>query len=255
MWDPDSYLAFVDQRGRPFVDLLSRVGARDPRRVVDLGCGPGNVTLTLTRRWPETTIEAWDSSPQMVAAARDRGLHAHLGDLREWTPKPDTDVVISNATLHWVPEHPALLARWAGQLGNRAWLAVQVPGNFDAPSHQSVREVAARPRWSKLLAPFAVLPDDAVLSAAGYAASLIDVGCEVDAWETTYIHQLTGPDAVLEWITGSALRPIRDSLDDQDWDRFRRELAPLLRRAYPRRADGTTLFSFRRVFVVAQVVR
>ncbi len=136
MWNPDVYLAFADHRGRPFFDLLSRVGAEKPRRVVDLGCGPGNLTVTLAQRWPDAVVEAWDSSPEMVDAARERGVDAQVGDVREWTPQPDTEVVVSNATLQWVPEHAELLVRWAGQLAAGSWIAMQVPGNFDAPSHR-----------------------------------------------------------------------------------------------------------------------
>lgn len=253
MWDPGLYLAFADQRGRPFHDLLARIGAHDPRRVVDLGCGAGNLTATLSRRWPRAIMEAWDSSPEMVAAARERGVPARVGDLRDWTPQTDTDVVISNATLHWIPEHARLLVRWARQCSGGTWLAIQVPGNFAAASHRGIRAVAERPHWSKRL-PRNVFSDaDPVLSAAGYADLLTDAGCEVDAWETTYVHRLTGADAVLEWISGSTLRPVRDSLDDAGWERFRAELVPLLDDAYPRRPDGTTFFPFRRVFVVAQV--
>ena len=143
MWNPDVYLAFADHRGRPFFDLMSRVGAESPRRVVDLGCGPGNLTVSLAQRWPDAAIEAWDSSPEMVEAARERGVDAHVGDVQTWTPQPDTDVVLSNAILQWVPEHADLLVRWAGQLSSGSWIAMQVPGNFDAPSHEAVRE--ARP--------------------------------------------------------------------------------------------------------------
>src|SRR6201991_1204289 len=105
MWNPDVYLTFADHRGRPFFDLTSRVGAQSPRRVVDLGCGPGNLTATLAERWPGAEIEAWDSSPEMVESARERGVDAQVGDVQSWEPKPDTDVVVSNATLQWVPDH------------------------------------------------------------------------------------------------------------------------------------------------------
>ena len=84
MWDPDVYLAFADHRARPFYDLLSRVGAANPRRVVDLGCGAGNLTGQLARRWPDAVVEGLDSSPEMVAAARGRGVHASVGDLSTW---------------------------------------------------------------------------------------------------------------------------------------------------------------------------
>ncbi|WP_102141463.1 trans-aconitate 2-methyltransferase [Mycobacterium hubeiense] len=253
MWNPEVYLAFADQRGRPFVDLMARVGADTPRRVVDLGCGPGNLTVALAQRWPAAVIEAWDSSPEMVQAARERGVDARIGDVRDWTPAPDTDVVVSNATLHWVPEHAELLVRWASQLRPGAWIAMQVPGNFDAPSHRAVRELAERPPWSEPLRDMPFRDGKVVSSAVEYAGLLTDAGCAVDAWETTYVHELQGKHPVLEWITGTALTPVKSRLTDEQWQQFRRELIPLLDEAYPARPDGTTFFPFRRVFVVAQV--
>lgn len=249
MWDPTKYLAFADHRSRPFHELVARISATEPRRVVDLGCGPGNLTETLAPRWPDAVIEAFDSSPEMVEAARARGLDARIADATTWSPAPDTDVVITNAVLQWIPTHPDLLRRWAAELPTGAWLAMQVPGNFQSPSHTLVRAQIER-SWSALSD---VLRDHTpVLDPAGYA-DLLD-GCEVDAWETTYLQRLEGPDAVLEWISGTALRPVRARLDDESWTAFRAELAPKLRQAYPQRPDGTTWFPFRRVFAVARVL-
>jgi trans-aconitate 2-methyltransferase len=231
---------------------LSRVNVHRPRRVVDLGCGPGNLTVTLSQRWPDAVVEAWDSSPEMVEAARGRGVDAHVGDVREWTPRPDTDVVVSNATLQWIPEHAELLVRWAGQLASGSWIAMQVPGNFDAPSHRAVRELAGREQWSDPLRDFP-FREGQVDDPAGYAALLSDAGCTVDAWETTYIHDLSGENPVLEWITGTALTSVKSRLDDAQWQLFRQELIPMLDEAYPSRPDGRTFFPFRRIFVVAQV--
>ncbi|MBO0881788.1 MAG: trans-aconitate 2-methyltransferase, partial [Mycobacterium sp.] len=192
MWDPEVYLAFADQRARPFYDLLSWVGAERPRRVVDLGCGAGNLTAQLARRWPEAVIEALDSSPEMVAAARERGVDATVGDLRTWTPRPDTDVVLSNAAAQWVPEHAELMVRWAGELAAGSWIAVQMPGNFESPSHAAVRAVARREAYAKPLRDVPFRVGTVVGTPASYARQLIDAGCTVDAWETTYLHQLTG---------------------------------------------------------------
>jgi trans-aconitate 2-methyltransferase len=253
MWDPAKYLAFADHRSRPFFDLVGRIAADAPRRVADLGCGPGNLTETLVARWPEAAVEAMDSSPEMVAAARERGIAAEVGDVRDWHPRADTDVVVSNAVLQWVPRHDELLVRWAASLPSGAWLAFQVPGNFGAPSHVRVRELAGDPRWRERLAPVVLREDDAVREPDEYAGLLADAGCEVDAWETTYLHRLTGADPVLEWVTGTALRPVRGTLSDPEFAEFRAELAPWLRAEYPVRADGTTWFPFRRLFVVARV--
>ncbi|MGO1003217.1 trans-aconitate 2-methyltransferase [Lysobacter sp. CA196] len=255
MWDPEKYLDFADLRGRPFFDLIERVRAEHPRRVVDLGCGPGNLTRALAARWPKATLEASDNSPEMVEAAQAAGVAAELRDIRDWLPQPDTDVVVSNAVLQWVPEHRELLRRWARELPGGAWMAIQVPGNFDAPSHVLVRELAASASWAPLLGSVELREGSSVEAPRAYAELLASQDCEVDAWETTYVQRLSGPDAVLEWISGTALRPIQAVLDGADWQRFRAELAPRLDRAYPPRSDGTTWFEFRRIFVVARTAQ
>lgn len=253
MWNPDVYLAFADDRGRPFFDLLSRVGATNPRRVVDLGCGPGNLTVSLSQRWPDATIEAVDSSPEMVAAARERGLDAVVGGIAEWSPQADTDVVLSNAALQWVPGHADLMVRWVGQLAPGSWIAMQVPGNFNAPSHEAVKALARSGPFAEPLRDMPFRDEKVVNTPAGYTEMLTDAGCAVDAWETTYIHQLTGETPVLDWIMGTALTQVRSRLSEELWQQYLREITPMLAQAYPPRPDGTTLFPFRRVFVVARV--
>ncbi|MDO3400249.1 trans-aconitate 2-methyltransferase [Mycolicibacterium neoaurum] len=253
MWNPDTYLAFADHRGRPFFDLVNRVAADAPRRVVDLGCGPGNLTETLSRRWPAASVSGVDSSPEMVAAAGERGLDVRLGSIADWSPEPETDVVISNAALQWVPEHRELLVRWVLQLAPGSWIAFQVPGNFSAPSHEAVREVARDAAFAEALGDMPFRDADVVGTPADYAGLLTDAGCAVDAWETTYLHELRGQTPVLDWITGTALTQVRERLSAQDWQRYREAIIPLLAKAYPARADGVTYFPFRRIFVVAQL--
>lgn len=252
MWNPDVYLAFADHRGRPFFDLTSRVGATDPRRVVDLGCGPGNLTETLAERWPGAVLEAVDSSAEMVAAARERGIDATVGDVSAWAPAPDTDVVISNATLHWIPDHADLVVRWADALAPGSWLAFQVPGNWNAPSHRALIEVAGSAPFSEPLRDMPFRDGDVVETPIRYSELLTDAGCTVDAWETTYIHELTGETPVLDWITGSSLTAVKSRLSDEAWQQYRRTLIPLLAQAYPQRPDGRTFYPFRRIFVVAR---
>jgi trans-aconitate 2-methyltransferase len=248
-WDPARYLDFDDHRSRPFHDLIARVGAREPRHVVDAGCGPGHLTAVLAQRWPGARVSAFDSSPEMVAAARARGVDARQVDIAGWTPPPDADVVVTNAVLQWVPGHAALLPGWLAALPPGAWFALQVPGNHAAPSHALVRELVAEPRWrgSVVLREENAVPEPAV-----YAELLAATGAAIDVWETTYHQRLTGPDPVLEWISGTALRPVRDALPEPDYARFRAELAPRLRAAYPATSDGGTWFPFRRIFAVAR---
>ncbi len=251
-WDPEAYLGYAGPRSRPFFELIVRIDERSPRRVADLGCGPGHLTQALSQRWSSAALEAWDSSADMVRDAQARGIDARLGDVRDWSPKPDTEVVVCNAVLHWVPDHVELLRKWVNALKPGAWVAVAMPRNVDEPSHTLVRELANESQWREAVGEV-VEPVTDVLDATSYAALFADLGCEIDAWETTYIHRLTGDDPVLDWLTGTTLRPVKAALDDEAWQRFRAELAPRLREAYPQRADGTTLFPFRRVFAVARV--
>ena len=252
-WDPELYRRHADHRGRPFLDLVARVGASAPREVVDLGCGPGHLTGLLAARWPSARVTAADASPEMVAAARENGVDASLLDVRDWAPGPETDVVVCNAVLHWVPDHRALMASWVAALPVGGWLAVQVPGNASAPSHVTVRDLLAEEPWASLVAPTVSEGIDFDVPGPIEYARELAAACPaaaVDAWETTYVHPLAGADPVLDWISGSTLRPVRAALPDADWSRFRAALAPRLRAAYPPDPAGTTWFPFRRVFVV-----
>ncbi|TDC59646.1 trans-aconitate 2-methyltransferase [Micromonospora sp. KC207] len=255
MWDPATYLRYRDERGRPFHDLLARVPAQRPRAVVDLGCGPGTLTAGLASHWPRARISGLDSSPEMIdrATGLDAPVDFAVGDVRDWHPAPDVDVVVSNALLQWVPGHRELLTRWVAELPAGAWLAFGVPGNFDAPSHRALRAVGRSGPWAAELA--LTQRDSPVDDAVGYATLLTGAGCAVDAWETTYVHLLPAPaDAdhpVLTWLEGTALRPVRAALDDARWADFRAALAARLAAAYPVR-QGQVCFPFRRVFVVAR---
>jgi trans-aconitate 2-methyltransferase len=252
-WDPVRYLRFAGERARPFAELVARVGAEAPATVVDLGCGEGSLTASLAQRWPGARVTGVDSSPEMLAAAaaeaRPGRLDFVLGDVSDWSPTGPVDVVVSNAVLHWVPGHSRLLTRWAGWLPPGGWLAVQVPGNFRAPTHALLADLCRSPRWADRLADAAPRAD-AVLDPAGYLDILTAAGLQADAWETTYLHVLTGPDPVLAWVRSTVLRPVLAQLTGDDVTRFTEQYAAALREAYPPRPDGTTVLPFRRVFAV-----
>ena len=164
-------------------------------------------------------------------------------------PEPDTDVVVTNAVLQWVPTHLQLLPRWLAALPAGAWFALQVPGNFGAPSHVLVRELLDQPRWRGAVD---VRGDDAVPEPGGYAELLADAGADADVWETTYLHRLTGPDPVLGWISGTRAAPGPGCAGRRRLRRVPRASSrPRLRAAYPPRPDGSTWFPFRRIFAVA----
>jgi len=254
MWDPIQYQHFGDERSRPFFDLLARVGAQAPDVVVDLGCGPGTLTAALTRRWPGAVVRGIDNSAEMIEAARalpadgGRRLSFVQGDVRDWEPDGGVDVIVSNAVLQWVPDHLAVLARWAGFLQTGGWLAFQIPGNYDQPSHLALRELASGDRWRSLLA--GVQLNRQAADPAEYLGLLTRAGFEVDAWETTYLHVLHGEDPVLDWYKGTGLRPVLAALRPGQAAEFLDEYRARMSEAYPAASYGT-VFPFRRVFVVA----
>jgi len=250
-WDTKTYLRYADERSRPFVDLVARINAPSPRSVVDLGCGPGQLTVTLADRWPDAEVVGLDSSPEMIHRAQTHAgprVHFALGDLSEWQTPDPVDVIISNAALQWVPGHRSLLPGLVAALAPAGWLAFQVPGNFAEPSHALLHELAAEPGYATHLAE--VQQPDAA-DAATYLSDLARLGCTVDAWETTYLHVLTGPDPVFGWISGTGARPVLQALPTDLRAEFVERYKALLAEAYPSTAYGTVL-PFRRIFVVAQ---
>lgn len=250
-WDPARYLTYADERGRPFVDLLARVPADRPRTVVDLGCGPGNLTALLAERWPDAEVLGLDSSPEMIAAARSTapGVAFEVDDLRDWAPAEPVDVLVSNATLQWVPDHLTLLPRLVSAVAPGGWLAFQVPGNFGEPSHTIRDELAAEPAYAEHTQGVAVPSSH---DPADYLDALAGLGCTVDAWETTYLHVLTGDYPVFAWVSGTGARPTLQALPDELRAGFEEEFKRRLAGAYPARPYGVVL-PFRRVFVVAGV--
>jgi trans-aconitate 2-methyltransferase len=252
VWNPQTYLQFADERARPFVDLVAQVGAAEPGRVVDLGCGPGQLTASLAQRWPSAYVEGLDSSPEMIERAQEHAsdrVSFQIGDLQAWRPAQPVDVIVSNATLQWVPDHRSLLPGLVGALAPGGWLAFQVPGNFDAPSHQLLYELAERADYAPHLAQVQTRRP-ATAEPETYLSDLASLGCTVNAWETTDLHVLSGPDPVCRWISGTGARPILQALPAELRPGFETEYRALLNQAYPSQPYGTVQ-PFRRIFVVA----
>ena len=251
MWNPDTYRHFQAERDRPFFDLLAQVRLPFPQRVVDLGCGDGHLTAALGERWPRAEVTGVDSSPEML---RDTPVRERLrfvqADLRSWAPAVAPDLILSNAALQWVPDHPRLIPRLAGRLAPGAVFAFQLPGNFAAPSHQLLAELRAEPGWLERLGASGPDPLPS-LDPQDYADLLAPLGFRVNAWETTYLHLLHGPDPALNWVRGAALRPVLSRLEPAKVGEFEAEYGRRLREAYPEGPAGTP-FPFRRVFVVAE---
>ncbi len=251
-WDSAQYLRFADERSRPCRDLARSIALAAPRRVADLGCGPGNSTAVLAEQWPQAELTGVDSSPDMLARARrdHPEIRWEDGDIGAWRPEQPYDLVFSNAALHWVPDHAALFPRLLGHVMEGGALAVQMPGNQDALPHRLMRELAASAAWKDSFP--GPVREWYAHDLPAYYDILSGHASRVDLWATEYQHVLAGAAAIAEWYKGSGLRPFLDMLPDAERrDRFVADYTARLAETHPPRRDGKVLFPFRRLFIVA----
>lgn len=260
-WNPALYARFSDERDRPIADLLARidfdapgrvVDLEAPRRIVDLGCGAGASTAPLVARWPQADVLGIDTSPAMLEKARGRvpGARFAEADAATWTPDEPVDLIFSNAALQWLSDHETLLPRLMAQLAPGGVLAVQMPDNQDEPSHARMRDVARRPAFAEALAD--VVDSRTRISSIEKTYDLLAPhAARVDVWRTTYVHPLAGPQAIVEMISSTGLRPFLDALDETARPVFLAEYEAEIAAAYPPAVDGRVLFRFPRLFFVA----
>jgi trans-aconitate 2-methyltransferase len=258
-WNPAQYLQYAGERLRPALDLVARVGLDAPRAVVDLGCGAGNVTQLLADRWPEADILGIDNDARMLERARQAlADRARVGfaaaNLETWAPQGLVDVLFSNAALHWADDHATLLPRLLRFVAPGGVLAVQMPSNFAAPSHRALQATAGSARWRARLEPLA--RPEPVAPASRYYDWLAPEAAALDLWTTEYLQVLgarsDGEHPVVAWMRGTALVPFVGALDEDEREAFVADFAARIAGAYVPRADGTVLFPFRRLFVVAR---
>jgi trans-aconitate 2-methyltransferase len=251
-WNPDQYLKFSGPRLRPAVDLLAHVDAVAPKQVFDLGCGAGNVTRLLVERWPGARVTGVDDSAEMLAqaASNANGITWIRQSLADWTPAVPADLIFSNAALHWLPRHEQLFPKLLAQLASGGVLAVQMPRNFSAASHTLIAETVRHGNWRNRLEH--LLRPAPVAEPETYYAMLAPYAADIDIWETEYLHVLQGPDPVKEWTKGTWLKQFVDELVEPQRSEFEADYARRLRLAYPSLPDGTTLFPFRRLFMVVR---
>jgi len=250
-WNPQIYLAYASERTRPAAELLARVPDENPGRVADLGCGPGNSTALLAARWPKAQVDGVDSSPDMLKEAQAAGIPANWieADVQSWSPDAPYDVIYSNATYQWLGDHERLLPRLMSYVNKGGTFAFQVPRNFADPSHVLMHDVANNGPWKAKLAD--VRPAS-VLSPERYYDILSPLSASLDIWETIYLQVMEGDDPVYRWVSATGLRPFAQALAGEEREQYLAEYRRRLRQAYPRRADGKTLFPFRRLFAVAR---
>jgi trans-aconitate 2-methyltransferase len=253
VWDPAQYLRFANERLRPALDLLAQVPLDAPAHVVDLGCGAGNVTAILKQRYPDAAVVGVDSSASMLEKARATTPDCRFeqADFFQWQPRDAPDLIYSNAALHWVDRHPILFPRLLSLLAPGGVLAVQMPMMHDTPLRKLPLEIATSGPWAEHLRGIVSAPD--VLTPVEYWDMLRPKAAALDMWQTTYMHVLSGEHAVMEWASGSSLRPFLDKLPDDLKRSFSEAYSAATRPHYPRRPDGTTLLPFQRLFMVARV--
>jgi trans-aconitate 2-methyltransferase len=252
-WSARQYLKFEDDRTRPSRDLLAQVPLAEPRRVVDLGCGPGNSTELLVERYPDAEVIGLDSSPDMLREARERLPRATFvqADLATWSPQQRTDLLFANAVFQWVPDHPAVLQRLLRALPQGGVLAVQMPDNTAEPALVLMQEVASKGQFAGHPALEHAARGD-LPSPEDYYDLLRPLCSHLDIWHTVYNHVMAGPEGIVEWFKGSALRPFISALDDDARARFLASYTAQIAKAYPARFDGKVLLRFPRLFMVAR---
>jgi trans-aconitate 2-methyltransferase len=250
-WNPERYLKFERERTLPCKDLVSRIELASPNQIVDLGCGPGNSTVVLVNRWPSASILGVDNSPEMLRSAKESGIIAkwELADIRKWEPAQKFDLVFSNAALQWVPDHAWEIPRIFNLVASGGALAFQIPTHTDLWFEALDKLVHSDPwrnRFRETASDFYSLKLD------GYYDLLGDRSKKLDLWETKYFHVLAGPGDIVEWIKGTALRPMLERLPDEDSRKeFVLQCTKTMSDAYPRQKDGRLIFPFLRRFVIA----
>jgi trans-aconitate 2-methyltransferase len=254
-WDPGQYLQFVQERTRPARDLVGRSALESPRRVIDLGCGPGNSSRLLAERWPGAALTGLDSAAAMIAAASRDYPDADWveGDIAGWATEdgPAYDLVFSNAALQWVADHATVYPGMFGRVAPGGALAIQVPADIDAPAHRAMRDLAASPRWRDAW-PAGGVREWRVHDAGFYYDLLCRRAARLDIWQTEYLHILPDAAAIVAWYKGTGLRPFLDALPtDHDRERFEADYLTRIREAYRPRADGRVILPFLRLFLIA----
>lgn len=252
MWNPDLYLKFKRERTQAVKDLIFRIKKEKPERILDLGCGPGNSTGELRKRWPEAEIIGLDSSEEMLEKARSsypdiEWVQADGGEDLSFLEK--FDIVFSNATIQWIPGHKRLLNNLVELINEDGILAVQVPNTKYMPIRIAINETAEDDKWQKKFHNMKQYIHYEELSFY-YDVLYKDVK-EIELWETTYNHVMLDHESIIEWYNSTGMRPYLEKLEQWEKDEFAESVLKKIRKSYKLQSDGKVLFPFRRLFFIA----
>jgi trans-aconitate 2-methyltransferase len=251
-WNPDLYLKFDKERTQPSIDLVSRIKSDNPLKIIDIGCGPGNSTQILIQKWPDSHIIGIDNSPAMIEKAKNdypnqnwKLLDAGINEI------PDTyDIIFSNATIQWIPNHMELFKKLFRILNEKGVIAVQIPLFWDMPLGKTIEKLANESRWNS--ATRGVKELFTIHNYSYYFDLLSLFSDSIDIWETYYMHILDSHFSILDMIRSTGLKPYLDRLEtENDKMDFEAQVLTEILKDYPKQKNGKVIFPFKRLFFIA----
>lgn len=252
-WNSEQYLKFKKERTQPSIDLVSRINIENPKRIIDIGCGPGNSTAELKKRYPNAYILGVDFSPNMIekAKADNPELDFMLFDATKDFDKLEGkfDIVFSNACIQWIPNHKKLLADMISILNKNGVMAVQIPYQFNQPMHKIINAVALRAYWKEFI-PFEKVFN--ILKEEDYFELLAEISSDFSMWHTTYFHRMPSQQSIIEWYRSTGLKPYLEVLSDDKKAEFEKDVFEEVKKAYPVQKNGEVIFRFPRLFFTAE---
>lgn len=255
-WKPDLYLTFEKERTQPSIDLVMKIENEKPKRIIDIGCGPGNSTYVLKNKWPNAEIIGLDNSEAMIKQASNKYKDIQwvcedaLSDISKFGT---FDIVFSNAVIQWIPNQHLLLSKLYQVVRKGGVLAVQVPCTKDMPIHTELMKLIEAPKWKKHFSSLA--SSYSIHTADFYYNSLCNLTHYIDLWETNYYHIMLDHKSIIKWYSGTGLRPYLDCFTNENKKKeFLDEYEDKLKKAYVLQKDKKVLFPFKRIFFVAKKI-
>ena len=252
-WDSAQYLKFKKERTQPSIDLANRIPLSEPKRIIDIGCGPGNSTKVLLDKYPNADILGVDYSENMLkkAAANYPMLKFSAFDASSeiWNLDKDYDIVFSNACIQWIPNHNELLRKMMSLLNDGGILAVQIPIQYNEPIYKIIQQVVSSQNQENRFSysnPLNILND------SEYYDILSEISKDFEIWTTTYYHRMKNHRDIVEWYKSTALKPYLDRLDEDGQKAFLADVYSEVLTQYKTQANGEVILRFPRLFFIGK---